>query len=126
MLAGTRYMVADDSFDKLKINLTHHKIFSKLLLLKKSRVMFNKPCGHALPLSHNDIEKSFLLSRNLLSSDFNFALQCLTFNFKTADFAVYPVKLFGAAVYFQPEARRGFVNQVNGLVGQKTIRNIAV
>ena len=53
-------------------------------------------------------------------------LQRLGLDLQLKDLAIQLVQFFGLGVHFHPQAAGGFVHQVDGLVGQKAVGDIAV
>ena len=55
-----------------------------------------------------------------------FFFECLTFDLALHDLAVDTIQFFRLGIDRHPQPRGRFVNQVNGLVGQKTVRNVTL
>ena len=65
----------------------------------------------------------FLLQQLLFFARF-FLFKGDQFDFYLTNFAVQRIQLFGFRIDFHPQFGRCFINQVNGFVGQKTVRDV--
>ena len=55
-----------------------------------------------------------------------FFLECFTFDLQLHDFATYFIQVAGQRIVFDAQARGGFVDEVDGFVGQESVGDVAV
>ena len=101
------------------------------LFLKLARgfqpVAFRLPFGRHLGRTFGKVRKLLLKGlKPVLRRRIVFLLQRLGLDLLLQDLAIQRVKLLGLRIHLHPQAAGGFVDKVDGLVGQKTVGDVAV
>ena len=82
--------------------------------------------GHGVGLLQQVGQFFFQLFQTVFAGGIVLFLQRLGLDLQLQDLAIQLVEFFGLAIHLHPQAAGGFVHQVDGLVGQEAVGDVAV